>query len=235
MRASSMHRRRRPTARARPICAKTSIRTALRPLNMYGYSKHLFDLWARREGVLDARRRDQVLQRVRPQRGPQGRHAQRRRQSVRANRARAARCSSSPATAAACRDGEQTRDFLYVKDAVAITAFLGRTRDGNGLYNVGAGVARTWNDLARAIFAALERPARDRIHPDARRAAREIPVPHPSHDRRTARGGLRRRRSRRSKTRCATMFATIWRRARCSAPNRPCGRSSPPPTFSATR
>jgi ADP-L-glycero-D-manno-heptose 6-epimerase len=57
-------------------------------------------------------------------------------------------------------DGEQTRDFLYVKDAVAITAFLGCSHGAAGLYNVGAGVARTWNDVGRAIFAALDRPVR---------------------------------------------------------------------------
>jgi ADP-L-glycero-D-manno-heptose 6-epimerase len=56
------------------------------------------------------------------------------------------------------RDGEQTRDFLYVKDAVAIALHLGRTPGARGLYNVGGGVARTWNDLAGAIFTALERP-----------------------------------------------------------------------------
>jgi ADP-L-glycero-D-manno-heptose 6-epimerase len=55
-------------------------------------------------------------------------------------------------------DGEQTRDFLYVKDAAAITAFLGTVPHAGGIYNVGSGVDRTWNDLARAIFAALGRP-----------------------------------------------------------------------------
>jgi ADP-L-glycero-D-manno-heptose 6-epimerase len=57
-------------------------------------------------------------------------------------------------------DGEQTRDFLYVKDAVAITSFLGSSPTANGLFNVGAGRARTWNELARAIFDALGLPAR---------------------------------------------------------------------------
>jgi ADP-L-glycero-D-manno-heptose 6-epimerase len=57
-------------------------------------------------------------------------------------------------------DGEQTRDFLYVKDAAAITAFLGQAGGAAGLYNVGAGRDRSWNDLARAVFAALGLPAR---------------------------------------------------------------------------
>jgi ADP-L-glycero-D-manno-heptose 6-epimerase len=57
-------------------------------------------------------------------------------------------------------DGEQKRDFLYVKDAVEMTLFLAAHRDANGIFNLGAGQARTWNDLARAVFAALGRPPR---------------------------------------------------------------------------
>jgi ADP-L-glycero-D-manno-heptose 6-epimerase len=57
-------------------------------------------------------------------------------------------------------DGEQTRDFLYVKDAAAITTFLARTPQASGIFNVGSGIERNWNDLARAVFRALELPAR---------------------------------------------------------------------------
>jgi ADP-L-glycero-D-manno-heptose 6-epimerase len=57
-------------------------------------------------------------------------------------------------------DGEQTRDFLYVKDAAAITAFLARSAQAGGIVNVGSGADRTWNDLANAVFAALELPPR---------------------------------------------------------------------------
>jgi ADP-L-glycero-D-manno-heptose 6-epimerase len=55
------------------------------------------------------------------------------------------------------RDGEQKRDFLYVKDAVAMTLHLATTPKANGLFNIGGGKARTWLDLARAVFAALKR------------------------------------------------------------------------------
>jgi len=57
-------------------------------------------------------------------------------------------------------DGEQKRDFLYVKDAVATTLFLAAHRNANGIFNLGSGQARTWNDLARAVFAALGRTPR---------------------------------------------------------------------------
>ena len=54
-------------------------------------------------------------------------------------------------------DGEQLRDFVYVKDAAAMTLhFLERTAV-NGIFNIGTGTARSWNDLARALFAALGR------------------------------------------------------------------------------
>ena len=47
------------------------------------------------------------------------------------------------------------RDFVYVKDAVEMTLHLAETRSAAGLYNIGAGVARTWLDLANALFDAL--------------------------------------------------------------------------------
>lgn len=57
------------------------------------------------------------------------------------------------------KDGEQKRDFIYVKDVVRICDFF-RTASAvrSGIYNVGTGRARTFLDLARAVFAALEKP-----------------------------------------------------------------------------
>jgi ADP-L-glycero-D-manno-heptose 6-epimerase len=54
-------------------------------------------------------------------------------------------------------DGEQKRDFLYVKDAVAMTLYLAANPKANGIFNIGSGAAHTWNELARAVFAALGR------------------------------------------------------------------------------
>ncbi len=58
------------------------------------------------------------------------------------------------------RDGEQRRDFLYVKDAVNFTLALAENPDAGGLYNVGSGEAHTWLTLAGALFAALGREPR---------------------------------------------------------------------------
>ncbi|MGY8689579.1 MAG: NAD-dependent epimerase/dehydratase family protein, partial [Verrucomicrobiales bacterium] len=57
------------------------------------------------------------------------------------------------------RDGEQKRDFLYVKDAVEMTLHLAELPLAGGLFNIGSGQAATWVELAQAIFAAMGRPS----------------------------------------------------------------------------
>jgi ADP-L-glycero-D-manno-heptose 6-epimerase len=58
------------------------------------------------------------------------------------------------------RDGEQRRDFLYVKDAVRMTLHLAENPQAAGIFNIGSGKAHTWNELARALFSALGREPR---------------------------------------------------------------------------
>jgi len=53
------------------------------------------------------------------------------------------------------KDGEQLRDFVYVKDVVEVLTFMMETKKENGLYNLGSGKARTFNDLVNATFKAL--------------------------------------------------------------------------------
>ncbi len=55
-------------------------------------------------------------------------------------------------------DGAQMRDFIYVKDVVDVMEFFLSKPEINGIYNVGTGHARTWNDVAGALFAAVGRP-----------------------------------------------------------------------------
>jgi ADP-L-glycero-D-manno-heptose 6-epimerase len=131
----------------------------LRPLNMYGYSKHLFDLWMRRE-ELDGRAVGVKYFNVY---GPNEDH----KGTMRSVVAKAFEQISASGTIELFKsyregiaDGDQTRDFLYVKDAAAITVYLGRTPRAAGIYNVGSGVERNWRDLARAVFAALQLPER---------------------------------------------------------------------------
>lgn len=131
----------------------------LLPLNMYGYSKQLFDQWALRAGVLNRMVGVKFFNIF----GPNEYHKGEMRSVVakayeQIQKDGVVRLFKSYTPE--YRDGEQERDFLYVKDAVDVVyEFLTRRRY-KGLYNLGAGQARTWNDLAKAIFAALGKPAR---------------------------------------------------------------------------
>jgi len=57
------------------------------------------------------------------------------------------------------KDGEQKRDFIYVKDAVEMTLYFFDHQDKNGIYNVGTGIASSWNDVASAMFGAAGKKA----------------------------------------------------------------------------
>jgi ADP-L-glycero-D-manno-heptose 6-epimerase len=129
----------------------------LRPLNMYGYSKHLFDLHARRNGWL----RRLVGLKYFNVFGPNEDHKADMRSVVHKAFGQirdTGRLQLFRSHRPDYRDGEQMRDFLYVKDAVNMTLHLAQAPLASGLYNLGCGVAHTWLQLAHAIFAALERP-----------------------------------------------------------------------------
>jgi len=53
------------------------------------------------------------------------------------------------------KDGEQKRDFIYVKDVINVCFFLMRNRKNSGIYNLGSGTARTFLDLTKAVFKAM--------------------------------------------------------------------------------
>jgi ADP-L-glycero-D-manno-heptose 6-epimerase len=137
----------------------TSDLTTLRPLNMYGYSKHLFDLFAARQGMLEkivGLKYFNVF-------GPNEDHKGEMRSLVHKAYGQVVESgaiglfqSDKPEYG----NGEQQRDFLYVKDAVEMTIHLAETSTAGGLYNLGSGGANSWNTLARAIFAALGREPR---------------------------------------------------------------------------
>ena len=74
-------------------------------------------------------------------------------------------------------DGGQQRDFVYVKDCLDIMAWLIENRVG-GLFNVGTGQALSWNDSAACRVPRHGLPAADRVHRNARRAARPLPILH---------------------------------------------------------
>lgn len=127
------------------------------PLNMYGYSKQLFDLWLKNEGMLDKCVGLKYFNVFGPNEGHKGRMASAITHflpSIRKDGCVKLFKSSDPAH---FPDGGQQRDFIYVKDVVRMTcAFL--ENDAVGLYNIGSGIPESWNDLAQALFAALGLP-----------------------------------------------------------------------------
>lgn len=130
----------------------------LQPLNMYGFSKQLFDQWALNEGVLDKLVGLKFFNVFGPNENHKGRMASAITRMVpqiqKGEKVRLFK-STEPAKFS---DGEQKRDFIYVKDAVRMAcAFL--KNDAGGIYNIGSGKASTWNELALAVYRALERPS----------------------------------------------------------------------------
>lgn len=131
----------------------------LRPMNMYGMSKHMFDLWLKNEGLLDQVVGLKFFNVFGPNEWHKGRMASNvLHMTATVQKEGVVRLfkSSDPARFA---DGEQKRDFIYIKDvARMICSFL--QKDVYGIYNVGRGVAASWNELAAGVFKALNAPVK---------------------------------------------------------------------------
>jgi ADP-L-glycero-D-manno-heptose 6-epimerase len=130
----------------------------LRPLNMYAYSKQLFDLYAQRSGMSDrivGLKYFNVFGPNEDHKGDMRSVVCKAYEQIRAGGSVKLFKSHRPDF----RDGEQRRDFIYVKDAVEMTLAVAKS-DASGLVNIGSGVAQTWVDLVRPIFAALGLPER---------------------------------------------------------------------------
>lgn len=128
----------------------------LRPLNMYGYSKQMFDLWAKRQGLLSKIIGVKYTNCFGPNelhKGDMRSVVCRAYEQIRDTGKVRLFKSYLPEYA----DGEQKRDFIYVKDAVEMVIFL-LNHKCHGIYNIGSGRAETWNSLASAVFKALDKP-----------------------------------------------------------------------------
>ncbi len=129
----------------------------LRPLNMYGYSKQMFDVWLLRTKLLEKVVGIKYFNVY----GPNEYHKGDMRSVV--HKAfeqirETGKVKLFKSYREEYKDGEQMRDFIYVKDAVKMTLFLWENTQLNGIFNVGTGKARTWNDLVTALFNALGKP-----------------------------------------------------------------------------
>jgi ADP-L-glycero-D-manno-heptose 6-epimerase len=138
---------------------RDEITPMLLPLNKYGYSKQVFDLSALRTGALRRMVGLKFFNVFGPNEYHKGDmasvvfkafHQIRDQGFVRLFKSERADYA----------DGGQMRDFIYVKDVVAVVAWLIDHVEVNGIFNLGAGAARTWKDLVTAVFAAMNLPPR---------------------------------------------------------------------------
>ena len=126
----------------------------LRPLNMYGYSKQLFDLWVLNNGYESKVIGLKFFNVFGPNEYHKGEMM-----SVICKNFREVqdkgRIRLFKSYKEEYADGEQKRDFVYVKDAVDVMYYLFRNPDKTGIFNLGTGCARSWNDVAASMFSSL--------------------------------------------------------------------------------
>jgi ADP-L-glycero-D-manno-heptose 6-epimerase len=128
----------------------------LKPLNPYGRSKQDFDLWARDNGLF----KKIVGLKYFNVFGPNEYHKADMRSFVlkafeqinATGRVRLFKSYNSEYD-----HGQQVRDFIYIKDAVDMTLFFLDNPQVTGLFNIGTGRARSWNDLVKAVFVAMNK------------------------------------------------------------------------------
>lgn len=129
----------------------------LKPLNPYGNSKHVMDLWARDQGIFSQVVGLKFFNVYGPNEYYKGHMA-----SVAWKAFNTIKDTGSFSLFKSHRpdysDGEQKRDFVYVKDCCDIMWWLLNNPSVNGLFNVGSGKARSWNDLLTALFTSMGRP-----------------------------------------------------------------------------
>lgn len=129
----------------------------LRPLNPYGFSKLLFDCWAHRSRVLDRI----VSLRFFNVYGP-GENHKGEMSSVVLKAFRQIQEGGAVSLFRSCRDGiddgEQLRDFVYIDDCADLILWLLEEPKPWGVFNVGTGEARSFNDLARSVFFSAGEP-----------------------------------------------------------------------------
>ncbi len=128
----------------------------LKPLNLYGRSKHCFDLWALENGYLDEIAGLKYFNVF----GPNEYHKGNMRSMVlksfeqiqESGKVKLFKSNNSD-----YGDGEQARDFIYVKDVVKMTLFIYDNPKANGIINIGTGIARSFNNLAIAVFHSMDK------------------------------------------------------------------------------
>lgn len=126
----------------------------LKPLNIYGYSKHLFDIWAYRNKLLKQIAGIKFFNVF----GPNEYHKGEMRSVVLKKFLEIISNGKAELFKSYRKDyrhGEQKRDFIYIKDAVKMVLFIYNSRSINGIFNVGTGKSRSFNEVVKTIFRIL--------------------------------------------------------------------------------
>lgn len=126
----------------------------LKPLNIYGYSKHLFDLWMLKNGLLKKAVGFKFFNVFGPNEYHKGEMMSvicKRFDDIKSGKPMRLFKSYHPDY----KDGEQKRDFIYVKDAVEAMYYFFTKPGKTGVFNLGTGKSQTWNEVAQAMFSAL--------------------------------------------------------------------------------
>ncbi len=126
----------------------------LKPLNPYAHSKHSFDLWAYREELLGEIAGLKYFNCFGPNEYHKGRMRSMVLQAFEQIK-RDGKVKLFKSLNPKYKDGEQLRDFLYIKDAVDMTLFIFENKKANGIFNIGTGKAQSFNELAKAVFKSM--------------------------------------------------------------------------------
>lgn len=129
----------------------------LKPLNVYAFSKQLFDIWAIRTGAVSRMAGVKFFNVY----GPNEYHKENMTSVVFKSHGQikeTGKVNLFKSYRPEYKDGEQKRDFVYVKDCCSVLYWLLENPKVCGIYNLGTGKARTWNDLVNAVFTALNKP-----------------------------------------------------------------------------
>ena len=128
---------------------------SLKPINMYGYSKQVFDLWVLRNRLENKVTGIKFFNVCGPNEYHKGDMSSVIFKSFHQIR-QTGKVQLFKSYLPEYQDGGQMRDFVYVKDCVNVMWWLLQNPGTNGIFNLGTGKARTWNDLIGAVFAAMD-------------------------------------------------------------------------------
>lgn len=129
---------------------------ALKPINMYGYSKQVFDLWVLRQKLENKMAGIKFFNVFGPNEYHKGDMSSVIFKAFHQIK-ETGKVKLFKSYKKEYKDGGQMRDFVYIKDCINVMWWLFKNPKANGIFNLGTGKARTWNDLINAVFTAMKK------------------------------------------------------------------------------